>query len=108
MTSNFSIYIKNKFLSYNDYKTKCAVGKRGIGLKKKEGDLITPKGTFKIKEIFYRKDRIGNLKSKIKKRVIKKNMGWCDDPKSNKYNKLISFPFRYNAENFLLKKTSTI
>ena len=104
MTSNFSIYIKNKFLSYNDYKTKCAVGKRGIGLKKKEGDLITPKGTFKIKEIFYRKDRIGNLKSKIKKRVIKKNMGWCDDAKSNRYNKLISFPFRYNAEKFFIKE----
>ena len=28
-------------------------------------------------------------------------MGWCDDPKSNRYNKLISFPFRYNAEIFI-------
>ena len=104
MTSNFSIYVKNKFLSYYNYKTKCAVGKRGIGLKRKEGDLITPKGTFKIKEIFYRKDRIGNLKSKIKKKVIKKNMGWCDDSKSNKYNKLITFPFKYNAEKFFIKE----
>ena len=25
-------------------------------------------------------------------------MGWCDDPKSNSYNKLISFPFNYGAE----------
>ena len=32
--------------------------KRGIGVKKKEGDLITPKGQFKIKAIYYRKDRI--------------------------------------------------
>ena len=39
---------------------------------KKEGDLITPKGLFKIKFILYRKDRIFNLKTKIKKMAIKK------------------------------------
>ena len=31
-------------------------------------------------------------------------MGWCDDPKSKKYNKLIRFPFKYNAEKLFLKK----
>ena len=25
-------------------------------------------------------------------------MGWCDDPKSKKYNKLIYFPFKHSAE----------
>ncbi len=69
-----------------------------LGPKKKEGDLITPRGKFKIKYILYRKDRISNLKSKIKKLSIKKNMGWCDDPLSKKYNKLIKFPFKYSAE----------
>ena len=92
------IYINNKFISYNNYKAKCAVGKRGISIKKKEGDLITPKGTFKIKEIFYRKDRVQNLITRLKKTVIRKNMGWCDDPKSKKYNKLVYFPFKHSAE----------
>ena len=92
------IYINNKFISYSNYKAKCAVGKRGISIKKKEGDLLTPKGTFKIKEIFYRKDRVQNLITRLKKTVIRKNMGWCDDPKSNEYNKLINFPFKYSAE----------
>ena len=92
------IYINNKFISYNNYKAKCAVGKRGISIKKKEGDFITPKGTFKIREIFYRKDRVQNLITRIKKTVIRKNMGWCDDPKSKKYNKLVYFPFKHSAE----------
>ena len=92
------IYINNKFISYNNYKAKCAVGKRGISIKKKEGDFITPKGTFKIREIFYRKDIVQNLITRIKKTVIRKNMGWCDDPKSKKYNKLIYFPFKHSAE----------
>ena len=25
-------------------------------------------------------------------------MGWCDDPKSKDYNKLIKFPFNYKSE----------
>ena len=52
----------------------------------------------------YRKDRISNLKSPLKKKEIKKNMGWCDDPSSKFYNKLIKFPFDGSAEKLWLKK----
>ena len=92
------IQIKKKFLSYNNYKVKCAIGKRGINIKRKEGDLITPKGSFKVKRVFYRKDRIKKLFIKIKKTVIKKNMGWCDDPRSRNYNQLIRYPFSFKSE----------
>ena len=92
------IYIKNKNLTINHYRIKCAIGKRGIGNKKEEGDNITPKGRFKIQSILYRKDRIYNFKSKIVKLSIKKNMGWCDDARSKHYNRLIRFPFNYSAE----------
>ena len=92
------IFIKNKKLFIGHYKVKCAIGKRGIGVKKKEGDQITPKGQFKIKSILYRKDRISNLKSKISKIPIKNNMGWCDDSQSKQYNRLIKYPFAYSAE----------
>jgi len=100
------IIIKNKFLIYNNYKVKCALGKRGIGIKKKEGDFITPKGVYKIKYILYRKDRIKKIKTKFSKIVIKKNMGWCNDPKSSKYNKLITIPINYSYE-MLYKKNNT-
>ena len=92
------IIIKKKYLIYKDFKVKCSVGKRGIGFKKKEGDLITPKGIFKIKNVFYRKDRLKKLKTSLKKSAIQKRMGWCDDPKSKRYNQLIYYPFRYNSE----------
>ena len=92
------ILINKKYLKYNQYKVKCAIGKRGIGQKNKEGDLITPIGQYKIRYILYRKDRIKKIQSKLKKIVIKKSMGWCDDTKSKKYNKLINLPFNYNYE----------
>ena len=80
---------------FNDYRLKCSIGKRGIGQKRKEGDYITPKGLFKIKYILYRKDRIKNLKSAIKKLVISKKMAWCDDPKSKHYNKIVKLPTKF-------------
>ena len=64
---------------------------------KKEGDLVTPKGKYKIKYILYRKDRV-KIQSKIKKISIKKNMGWCDDSNSKQYNKLIRLPSIYKYE----------
>jgi len=97
------ILINKNYLTYNNYKVKCALGKRGIGNKRREGDFITPKGNFKIKYILYRKDRIKRIQSKIKKIIIKKNMGWCDDPLSKNYNKLIKIPSEYNYEKLYKK-----
>ena len=69
------ILINKKYLTFKNYKVKCSIGKRGIGLKRKEGDLITPKGKYKIKYILYRKDRIKKIQTKIKKIIIKKKYG---------------------------------
>ena len=98
------IIINKNYLTFNEYKVKCAVGKRGIGYKKKEGDLITPKGQYKIKYILYRKDRLQKIQTKLKKKIIKKNMGWCDDPKSKKYNQLVKLPNDYKYEKLFRKE----
>ncbi len=98
------ILINKKYISFNNYKAKCAVGKRGIGYKRKEGDLITPIGKYKIKYILYRRDRIKEIKTKIKKIVIKKNLGWSNDPRSRQYNKLIKLPSKYNYEKLYKKE----
>ena len=93
-----NIKIKKHLLLYRGYKLKCSIGKSGIVNSKKEGDLATPRGTYGLGALYYRKDRNKSLKCKIKKVIIKKNMGWCDDSKSKKYNKKINFPFKYEAE----------
>jgi L,D-peptidoglycan transpeptidase YkuD (ErfK/YbiS/YcfS/YnhG family) len=93
-----NIIIKKKILYYKGFKLKCSIGKSGITRFKREGDLCTPKGLFKLGILYYRKDRNKSFKFKLKKRIIKKNMGWCDDIKSKKYNKEINFPYKYSAE----------
>ena len=94
---------KSSYLKYKDLKFKCALGKSGIGNKKIEGDNITPKGNFKIIKIYYRKDRLKKLSSKFTLTEITKDMGWCDDPKSKKYNQLIKLPTNYSHENLYRK-----
>ena len=85
------IFLKNKHtLKIDDFYFKCCIGKNGLSRKKIEGDNKTPKGTFELGPLYYRDDRIKNLKSKIKKIKINKKMGWCDDKGDKKnYNKLI-------------------
>ena len=89
---------KSGYLEYKDFKFKCALGKSGIGKKRKEGDNITPKGAFNVIEIYYRRDRVKKLSSKFKPIKITKKMGWCDDPKSKKYNQLIKLPTKCSHE----------
>ena len=89
---------KSGYLKYKDFKFKCALGRAGVGKKKIEGDNITPKGTFGIVKIYYRSDRIKKISSKYKLIKIIKTMGWCDDPKSRKYNQPIKLPSKYSHE----------
>ena len=83
------IRYKKKKLYIGQFKLKCCIGKAGIKKKKLEGDKSTPSGTFKLGDLYLRKDRVIIGKTKLKKIFIKKNMGWCNDTKSPKYNKLI-------------------
>ena len=89
---------KSRYLIFKNLKFRCSVGKGGIKNKVKEGDNITPKGIFKLLKLYYREDKIKNIVTKIKKKKIKKNMGWCDDPKSNYYNKEVKIPNKFSYE----------
>jgi L,D-peptidoglycan transpeptidase YkuD (ErfK/YbiS/YcfS/YnhG family) len=94
---------KTGYLQYKNLKFRCALGKAGIKKKKKEGDNVTPKGTFKITKMYYRQDKIKNITSLIKKIKIKNNMGWCDDPNSIHYNKQIKLPSKFSHEKLYRK-----
>ena len=84
------IHVPNKnTLIIDDFKFRCCIGKRGINTNKNEGDYSTPKGLFGLKKLYFRKDRVGIPSCKIYKKVIKKDMAWCDDVKHKKYNEEI-------------------
>ena len=94
---------KSGFLIFNKKKYRCALGISGIKKNKREGDGSTPSGSYKIIKIYYRKDKTNFIKSNIKKKVIKKNIGWCDDVKSKFYNKEIKLPSKFSHEKLYRK-----
>ena len=87
-----TIILKNKqTLEISGFCFRCCIGQNGLTKRKKEGDKKTPKGTFYIGDLFYRNKRVEKPKTLITKKIIKKNMGWCDDVRfPNSYNKLIT------------------
>ena len=99
------ITIKNKdTLTFDDFKFKCCVGKKGFTKNKVEGDKKTPIGKYSLGNLYYRKDRKIKPFTKLKVLEIKKNMGWCNDIREKKnYNKLIKFNSKLKGERLYRK-----
>ena len=79
-----TIFVKNKHLQVDEFKFRCCIGKKGLTNNKKEGDKRTPKGTFEIENLYFRKDLIEKPSTSLKCIKIEKNMGWCDDVRFQK------------------------
>ena len=92
------IIIEKDTLLYDEFKFKCSIGKNGKTTKKIEGDNKTPKGLYTLGPLYYRKDRLPKLSTKLKKIEIMKNFGWCDDVKSKFYNKPIKININVRHE----------
>ena len=124
------ISLKNKYtLKVGDFSFKCVIGKNGISRNKIEGDKKTPKGLFNIENLYFRKDSIKKIQTRLKSIPISKSMGWCDDINNKKkYNKLMQvnkkvkheklfrkdkkydllIPIKYNYKKRILRKGSCI
>ena len=94
-----TIIIKNKeTLIFDEFSFKCCVGKNGISYNKIEGDKKTPKGLFSLGNLYFRKDKNYRPITRLNTISIKKQMGWCNDKKSKKYNKLIKIDKKIKYE----------
>jgi L,D-peptidoglycan transpeptidase YkuD (ErfK/YbiS/YcfS/YnhG family) len=94
---------RSENLLFKKLKFKCSLGKNGVTKNKVEGDKCTPSGIYRLKQVFYRADRINKITTNLKKIKIKKNMGWCDDPSSKGYNRLIKIPYKFSHEKLYRK-----
>ena len=77
---------------------RCALGRRGIGWKKHEGDGVTPKGRYPMRRLLYRADRMYRPNTKLPVHKIEAHDGWCDDPSDSAYNRPVKLPYKASAE----------
>ena len=98
------IHLKNKDkLIVDDFKFRCCIGKSGTKKSKIEGDNSTPKGIFTLGTLYYRKDRVKKPVTNLKTKIIKSNLGWCNDPKHIFYNKEINIQKKIRHEKLYRK-----
>ena len=88
---------------FKKFRFRCVLGKLGIKKNKKEGDQSTPGGIFSLGKLYYRSDRIKKIETHLKCKVIKKYMGWCNNPNDRKYNKEFNLNSKKKVKNYLEK-----
>ena len=95
-----TIFVKNKHtLQIDEFKFRCCIGRKGLTSNKIEGDKKTPKGTFEIGNLYFRKDRKEKPLTLLKCIEIKEYMGWSNDSRfPKKYNKLFKIQKRIKHE----------
>ena len=69
-----------------------ALGRGGILANKREGDGATPRGTFRLKRLWWRADRDPRPKTLLQARRITAQDAWCEDPDDRRYNQPIRIP----------------
>jgi L,D-peptidoglycan transpeptidase YkuD (ErfK/YbiS/YcfS/YnhG family) len=69
-----------------------ALGRGGIRANKREGDGGTPRGTFRLKRLWWRADRMARPRTLLPVRPIRPDDGWCEDPGDRHYNQPVRVP----------------
>ena len=64
-----------------------ALGRTGIKANKREGDGATPRGTFRLKRLWWRADRHPRPATLLPARRIAPDDGWCEDATDRRYNR---------------------
>jgi len=94
----------NQTLVYQGKTYPCQYGAKGITAaeSKQEGDLKTPAGTYPLRQLFYRSDRL-KLHQDVLKTALSPKDGWCDDPLDPLYNQWIQTPYAGRHEDLFRK-----
>ncbi|MGH6989840.1 MAG: L,D-transpeptidase family protein [Stellaceae bacterium] len=77
----------------------CAMGRGGIRRDKREGDGATPAGSWRMRALLFRPDRVARTPlTGLPLRALRPEDGWCDDPADPLYNKPVKLPYQAHAE----------
>ena len=75
-----------------------ALGRGGVKANKREGDGATPRGTFRLKRLWWRAERHARPATLLPAQRIKPDDGWCEDPSDRHYNRPVKVPPQAKAD----------
>lgn len=85
-------------LTAGDIVLPCALGRSGVTEHKQEGDGASPAGTWPLRRVLFRPDRIDPPASDLPVSPIALDDGWCDDPADPRYNLFVRLPYGASTE----------
>jgi L,D-peptidoglycan transpeptidase YkuD (ErfK/YbiS/YcfS/YnhG family) len=75
-----------------------ALGRGGVKANKREGDGATPRGTFRLKRLWWRAERHPRPATLLPAQRIRPHDGWCEDPSDRHYNQPVKVPADSKAD----------
>lgn len=85
-------------LAWKGRRSRCALGRGGVAISKREGDGATPVGNFPLRRVMYRPDRLPRPETALPVTALGPRQGWCDDPGHPAYNRPVTLPFPASHE----------
>jgi len=80
-----------------------ALGRSGIKANKREGDGGTPRGNFRLRQLWWRADKHPRPTTSLPVQRISRDDGWCEDPDDRRYNRPIKVPADADADRLARK-----
>jgi len=78
---------------------RCALGRGGVSVAKREGDGATPAGRWPLRRLLWRADRLDRPATVLASRPLAPDDGWCDDPADPvRYNRPVRLPYAGSHE----------
>jgi L,D-peptidoglycan transpeptidase YkuD (ErfK/YbiS/YcfS/YnhG family) len=71
----------------------CSLGRSGTSYLKREGDGASPKGSWQLRRLFYRADRLPPPRSGLAPRALQAGQGWCETVGDRNYNRRVPIPY---------------
>ena len=84
--------------SWGARRFRCAIGRGGRRRDKREGDGATPVGSWPMRRLLYRADRLSLPQTALAVSAIGATDGWCDAPLDARYNRPVQLPYPASAE----------
>jgi L,D-peptidoglycan transpeptidase YkuD (ErfK/YbiS/YcfS/YnhG family) len=84
--------------SWRGLRSRCALGRGGIRRDKREGDGATPVGSWPMRRLLYRADRVALPQTALPSSAIAEDDGWCDASQDRNYNLPVRLPYSASAE----------
>jgi L,D-peptidoglycan transpeptidase YkuD (ErfK/YbiS/YcfS/YnhG family) len=85
-------------VSWGSRRFRCAIGRGGRRRDKREGDGATPVGSWPMRRLLYRADRLAAPQTGLIIAAIGTTDGWCDAPQDPNYNRPVLLPYPASAE----------